>query len=547
MFKKANINKFVWLLILSYFGFIVLPSYIQADELKKDDINVLIVFSSEDEEISENERLLDMFISHFTSSIASVNSNEVDAADFSEITHLFYYGRMEEKLSDSLLELFHTYSGAFVAIGHNVEQLTSHFPGIKVESVVTVSEVFRTNSKEQSIKGDGYPVINVSLENNLETEVLLTGTQKGQDYPLLMKHDNAYYYATTNLYPPYINLFADALHDVFEVEHGNHNLAFLRLEDIHPRVDSDNLMKIARFLEQRNIPYSVAVTPIFVNPSTNEEFHLSENVDLVKALTYMQEHGASIILHGYTDQFDMSETGTGFEFWNKEKNTPVYQNSNQELAYIEGRVNKGIQTLVDNGLYPLAFEAPHYALSQNGYKVIADYFSTYIGQVQLTDEDWQVMTESPNITYPTFLDGMMLLPETIRYVRYNDPLSIEEMKQSIEHTSVVRDGVISAFYHPFLGLDDLVKLVDEIETIQNIEWLDLKELDNSVQTDAIRISTKNGVINVDRLLDDQAGLESKASESILTDNHLNWILLGAGAVVLMVLLSLFIYKKSRKS
>ncbi|GGM39820.1 hypothetical protein GCM10011351_27450 [Paraliobacillus quinghaiensis] len=535
------------MILLSCFGFIFLPSYIQADELKKGDINVLIVSSSENKEISENERLLDMFISHFTSSISFVNSTEVDSSDFSKVTHLFYYGQLEEKLSDSLVQLLQIYSGTFVAIGHNIEQVSSRLPGIKVEGTVTGFEVFRTDDKEDSIIGDGYPVINITADDKEKFEVILSAKQNEQVYPLLMKQDNTYYYASNNLYPPYINLFADALHDVFEVAHNDFNQAYIRLEDIHPRVNADNLMQIALFLEKRNIPYMVAVTPVYVNPSTGEEFHLYENDELVQTLTYMQEHGASIILHSYTDQSNMGKTGSGFEFWDEEKNMPIYQNIKQETVYIDEKLKKGIHRLVDSDLYPLAFEAPHYALSQNGYKVVADYFSTYVGQVQLTDDDWQVMTESPYITYPTFLDGMMLLPETIRYVRYNDPVSFEEMIKSMQHAAVVRDGIISGFYHPFLGVDDLVKLVDEIESIPKIEWIDLKELDNSVQTDVFQISTNDGVIDIDRIIDDQSDLESesKVSWNILIKNHLNWVLIGAGAVVVMVLLSLVIFRKLR--
>ena len=90
-------------------------------------------------------------------------------------------------------------------------------------------------------------------------------------------------------------------------------------------------------------------------------------------------------------------------------------------------MTKGIQELANYGIYPLAFEAPHYTMSQHGYKVIAEHFSTYVGQLQLSDQDWEIMTTAPYITSPTFLDGMPLLPETLGYVHLKIRYAIDKM------------------------------------------------------------------------------------------------------------------------
>lgn len=60
---------------------------------------------------------------------------------------------------------------------------------------------------------------------------------------------------------------------------------------------------------------------------------------------------------GETIHYRSSETGEGFEFWNVENDRPIYQED----------------------------EAPHYAISQQGYEVVAKHFSSYIGRLQLTD------------------------------------------------------------------------------------------------------------------------------------------------------------------
>ena len=90
---------------------------------------------------------------------------------------------------------------------------------------------------------------------------------------------------------------------------------------------------------------------------------------------------------------------------------------NYEKEYIETKITSGIHELVKYGLYPLAFEAPHYTMSQNGYKILSEHFSTYVGQVQLSDKDWEIMDTALYSTSPTFFNGMQLLPETMGYVR----------------------------------------------------------------------------------------------------------------------------------
>src|SRR5699024_10990440 len=132
-----------------------------------------------------------------------------------------------------------------------------------------------------------------------------------------------------------------------------------------------------------------------------------------------------------------------FEFWDVENQMPIYhgpeeevvqlsvddfesqekyeahQSANEEYErrYIENRLTRGVQELANYGLYPLAFEAPHYTMSQNGYQVASNIFSTYVGQIQLSDENWEIMDTTPYATQPTMLNGMVLLPETIGYVR----------------------------------------------------------------------------------------------------------------------------------
>lgn len=548
-----------------FMGLLSFPLNVNGNSIEPEGPKVLVVFSSTTGEIDEHQRLLDMLISHFTHDITFKNSKEVKKEDFDKVTHLFYYGQVKEQLPNTFLELLQPYKGPFTAIGHNVEQLKSHFPFIVPEDIGTYTEVVLG---DKHITLEPQTILKVKMDEN--TQVIVEAKQGENKYPLFMKQKDAYYYAADDLFPPISNFLAEALHEVFAAKHNSSTQAYLRLEDIHPGVEATFVMEIARILKQRNIPYMVSVVPVYVNPETEEEYHLLESPELIEALKFMQENGGSIIFHGYTDQYGTKETGDGFEFWNEERNSPIYQNPDDntvmktresfqsqidyenylktlETNYIKDRLNKGIQELVDYGLYPLAFEAPHYAMSQNGYEVVSHYFSTLIGQIQLSDGDWRKMTESPYVSSPVFLHGMTLLPETIRYVRYEDPGSVQEMKSRVNDFTAVRDGMIGGFYHPFLGAKGLIELLDELEKIPDLKWNDLKAMNNTIQTDTVSIKTENSMITVDLKGDHPASsMESRFRYYLLalSKDNVHWILAGAAVTFVMTFYSYFLFRRT---
>ena len=89
--------------------------------------------------------------------------------------------------------------------------------------------------------------------------------------------------------------------------------AYLRLEDVHPAADINQLKEIAELL--KDAIHDKHVIPVYTDPETGKTLHLKDKPELVDLLRSMQDDGAAIIMHGYTHQFYDSETGEGFEFW----------------------------------------------------------------------------------------------------------------------------------------------------------------------------------------------------------------------------------------
>ncbi|MCM3067542.1 polysaccharide deacetylase family protein [Priestia flexa] len=485
----------------------------------EDEPKVLVIYTTKDGEINEQHRYLDMLIGHFASDIRFISSDEVEQNDLISVTHLFYYGQFSTKLPPKFLTILDDYDGAFVAIGYNSDMLGDQFDFLMPKHEVLIDQISLTSSNGS---------LDISLSNVVhfdtddESEILINGRMKdeGVDYPVMVKAERNYYYAFDSFDSTQAILFAEMLHVVFEVDHEEKYSGYIRLEDVHPLVDPKPLREIAEILKEKNIPYMVAVIPIYTNQSTGRRMTFADSPQLLKVLKQIQKDGGSIVLHGYTHQFRTSETGEGFEFWDVENNRPIYAPEDQKLTlkdeqdfsskkeykkyiselkayereYTETKINKGIDELVKYGLYPLAFEAPHYTMSQHGYQILSEYFSTYVGQVQLSDKDWRIMDTSPYITSPSFLHGMELLPETMGYVRPDDPESVHKMMENTDRMGLIRDGMFAAFYHPYLGVERFQELIAELEELPNVSWIDLRERDIWVKGENVSIQTENGEI-----------------------------------------------------
>lgn len=562
----------IGLLSVLWIGLLMPPLAYGAEEQKR--AKVLVIYTTDNQERGEAQKHLDMLIGHFTDEITFVSSDEVKTADLDQVTHLFYYGQAAVQLPEKFTTLLDSYTGTFVAMGYNSDQLGEHFQFItplhenEIEQLQLSANPFLKQEVHQE-------VIDIKLAE--EVHVLIEGKKAdtNETVPVMVQEKDHYFYGIDMSGYEENKLFGEVLHDVFDVQHTDENPAYIRLEDVHPLVDQKNVEEIAKILKEKEIPYMIAVIPVYTDPATGREYHFSDNLKLLKTLKQMQKDGASIVLHGYTHQFRDSETGEGFEFWDVENNTPIYAPAHEtfqlkkeedfasasayetyidelkafERAYTETKLEAGIHELVNYGLYPLAFEAPHYTMSQHGYKIVSEYFSTYVGQIQLSDEDWEVMDSTLYVTTPSFLHGMEVLPETIGYVKPDDNEAIPEMIANADSMSETTDGVVSGFYHPYLGVESFEALLSELEsTADSLSWIDLKERDITVQTSDMLIYTEDGTVK----MDGSRGKLMVSSKDFLLyhffrwSNMLAWALCFIGASAVIAFMMFTVLNKRRK-
>ncbi|MEW8971271.1 MAG: polysaccharide deacetylase family protein [Mesobacillus sp.] len=508
---KTLISKKVSLFVLLFCCFFAAVANADMNQDPRTDAKVLVLYTTEGNVRSENVNLLDMLLGHFSKDITFKSASDFGQRDLDGVSVLVYYGEVADLLPDSIAGSVDSFKGTTLAIGHNAEQLGKQLSFFKQERQVAIEELVLVKGGHRSMFEEKRLVSTIDPTD--DSIALINGTSSGNVYPIFIKNKSAYYYAPDQMDSLFSIYLGEALHDVFQADHAEGHPAYLRLEDIHPLTDASIFREIATILKKKNIPYIVSVIPVYRDPKTGVESRFSDYPHMLSALKYSQQNGGSIIMHGYTHQYKDDETGEGFEFWDVDANMPVTVPPDQtpekknredfkseeeylkflgkqkafETDYIKTKVTKAIQEMVGLGLYPLAFEAPHYTMSQSGFEILSDHFSTYIGQLQLGDRDWQIMAPSPYLSYPAFLHGMKLLPETIGFVEPDNDKAIDEMMKAAENQLIVRDGYVAGFYHPYLGVERFKELIERWEKIPNLQWIDLKKMNNYVAVDNISV------------------------------------------------------------
>ncbi|WP_368905370.1 DUF2334 domain-containing protein [Bacillus wiedmannii] len=506
-------------IILLFSILLLIPIHTSAQTSSKP--KVLVLYSTKDDQITNNIQILNTQLGHFTNDITTKSlkkANEI--TNSSSYTHIVYIGEQKEEFPIETKQLLENFSGPVLVLGQNVEQLSNRFSFITLKA-----DDIRVNKIE-------YP--SHKLKNTLEEErliqsfdtngtVLANAVSSNSKNPLIVQHETSYYVATSHLFDWMSHYVGEMLFSYFGQKPTTNKVeAYLRLEDVHPAADINQLKEIAELLKEKKIPYMITVIPVYTDPNTGKTLHLKDKPELVDLLRSMQDDGAAIIMHGYTHQFYDSETGEGFEFWDVKTDQPIRQPKHEkpktkddfpnieaynayvkkgeefEEKYTTDHIEKGIQELVDAKLYPVAFEAPHYTMSQKGYEILSRYFSTYVGQLQLSDTTWKSMHSPAYRSTPSFLHGMKLMPETVGFIEEDKPQAIAKMKERAVSVAKLSDGVIGAFYHPYLGVKPLKEVLKDLESIPNIEWIDLQKETNEVKMKDIHITTNKDGIHVEK-------------------------------------------------
>lgn len=422
--------------------------------------NCLILY---DEESNHNDAIqTGELLRHFHTEITFQSLSSYTPGAIHKYDNVFYVGtEWKTSIPDSLIEDVLNLKTSFCWLGFNIELLLSHeslSEKLGLHYLATVKERYRNVSYKNRILKKEDPWMTVVRVSGKKPCQIIAWASDGKDRVPYAVRSGRYFWFFADVPTSYaieggrFLVLADVLHDILNEDHVERHLALLRIEDVHPLTDPRVLKKIADYLHSQGIPFQVAFVPYYVFPKMNVRLSLGEKPEFISALKYMVKKGGTLVMHGVTHQ-RFEETTTDYEFWDPVNDTSV---EGQTKPQIRQRIKRGLHECWSNGIYPLIWETPHYAGSQEFYSVISDFFSLSMERRQAID----MRDTDQYLPYAIFSDrfGQIIIPENLGYIPLDNPKA-EMVTDPAEKMKVVRDGVASFFFHPFVDINVLKDIV----------------------------------------------------------------------------------------
>lgn len=342
--------------------------------------------------------------------------------------------------------------------------------------------------------------------------VTITNSQTKATAPYVIRSGNFWYFADmpfTYIGPTdrYL-VICDMLHDILNTGAPVNHRALVRLEDLDAFTTTASMKKLSDYLYSLKIPFTMATIPLYTDPNgyynggVPETIHLAQATGLKSALKYALARGGSIVMHGYTHQYDSTPnvqnavSGNDYEFWFAVQNRPVDEDSEQ---WAQGRMADGLAEFTNNGFKVAGWGAPQYQMSPLASQAAAAEFKTSFQRaVYYTSTNPQIGTGAPNQDFsagqffPYIINqdyyGERIIPENLGSIQYNicnvDPFSCvaytwQQVLTNAQYGLAVRDGFASFFFHPYwlepgLGvpaMSDFKSLVSGVTKL-GYKWVD---------------------------------------------------------------------------
>jgi uncharacterized protein YdaL len=471
---------------------IISVSYIKATGYPNKKVLVLVEGEFNMKSIATaNGREMAQLLGHFNTTVNVEGLNSYKPHDINNYDYVFYVGVTPDYQVPAAFEhdVFNT-SKPVIWINSGFINFCKRYDVAKrfgfVVSKIEAELPFNTvkSGNDEYSKGD--PAINIiQIKNKKDADVWATAicSKPKRETPYMVKSGNLVYVADL----PFLGAtetdrylyFSDKLHDILNENHKEAHQAIIRIEDVTPLNNPDKLREVADILSERGIPFIVGVVPIYVNPSEDRRVTLTDRPDVVDALKYMVRNGGNIIMHGVTHQYTGVSTDDA-EFWNYNAAKPIADETTEEISK---KIDQGIEEFFKNGLYPIAWETPHYVASVKSYEVFAKYFSTAVEQ-RMVINNFDYGQYFP-YTINKDIYGQKIYPENLGYIPFlpkvdSSRVYVNRIIKYSETIHQVRDGIASFFFHPFLDLSLLKELVDGVKS-KGFTFIDISNSVNWVK------------------------------------------------------------------
>ncbi|WP_029574178.1 DUF2334 domain-containing protein [Actinomyces massiliensis] len=300
---------------------------------------------------------------------------------------------------------------------------------------------------------------------------------------------------------------ADIILDTLQPGAAATRTAAVRIEDVNPDTDPEQLRAQVDYLIGEQVPFQLAVVPIYTNPlgvdnngTPEGPVALADRPELVDVLKHAVDNGGTLVQHGTTHQYGelnnpYSAVSTDdFEFvrsWctaaPERTAEPVpctkttYVQIGGELPNMSAdetadRVARGRDLFAQAGLpTPTIFETPHYAATDDAYQGISRVYSTryerslfYAGT--LTGQrggpyDYVGQFFPYKVSDPY---GMNILPENLgnyepEAYSQHPARTAQDIVAAAQANTVLTHANASFFFHPFYDINALKDTVAGIK------------------------------------------------------------------------------------
>ncbi|GGM65352.1 DUF2334 domain-containing protein [Dactylosporangium sucinum] len=389
-------------------------------------------------------------------------------------------------------------------LGANIWQLISRYPGIGFQNATVaddgVTEIRYRGTSLTRNRAAG-ALVRLAASPGVEAATLADAVDAaGGVTPWALRVGRLTYVAEVPF--TYVSFddrylaLADLLFDLLAPATPPRHRALVRIEDVGPHSNPAQLRAIADYLSSRKVPFAVAVFPVYDDAagiySGGVPVHktLQAAPEVVSALRYMTAHGGTLLMHGYTHGFAGAPNPYGvsaedYEFYRAHVDAssgsvvldgPIPGDS---AEWALSRLESARSEWAAAGLTPPdIWEFPHYTASATDYRAISSasgirarfeqvlYFS---GILSGTPRGARSVSQYfPYVVKDAY--GTPVIPETLGNVatqRFNQHgvRLVPDLLTSARRQLVVRDNVAAFFYHPFLGLEYLPRLVEGLQEL----------------------------------------------------------------------------------
>lgn len=410
---------------------------------------------------------------HFSASATIVEQPFYESGSLQTYDLTFYLGGSHRQINQDFLRDVSASTKPVVWMGRGLDWLSGYQPLTKYGfsySRVDGSGAMDTVTYKEARLAKTNPITNYTfITDESRAQVLAWAEGGGDTTPYVIRSGNFWYFADIPFVGTDVNsaysaagatedsaylVLADLLHDITGIDHPAQHPALVRIEDIHPKSDVGRLNSVVDYLYHKQVPFGIALVPVYKNPSTGEEVHLKDRPDLVAAIKDAQNKGATIVMHGYTHQ-RVGETVVDYEFWDGETHAPPVDETPDSIRF---RLQSALDETAAVGIYPQIWETPHYAASNQTHQITAEYFKTV----------WE-RRDAPFFPYPVLLEtGQTDLPETLGYVNPTEGFpgqghSAKTLLGVASRQQVVRDGYASFFFHPMVDGGELRTMIEGLQ------------------------------------------------------------------------------------